>query len=54
MDENHQFVGPDAYSRLFDSVDYEAIEITTERDGLPSHVLHVYRCYGFKPRRPLK
>jgi hypothetical protein len=49
VDENHQFVGPGRYSERFERVDQSPVEITTSRHGFPSHILRVYRCYGYKP-----
>jgi len=50
VDENHDFRGPDQYASLFEKVDSEPVRFETLRGGKPSHIFHVYRCYGFAGR----
>jgi hypothetical protein len=49
VDENHSFVGPERYAHMFERVDPQCDEIVTARRGYPSHILRVYRCYGYRP-----
>jgi hypothetical protein len=51
VDEDHAFQGPERYAALFERVDPTPAEIITRRGGFPSHIVRVYRCYGFKGPR---
>jgi 4-amino-4-deoxy-L-arabinose transferase-like glycosyltransferase len=51
VDEDHSSQGPGTYAAFFERVDPTPVEIVTRRWGFPSHILRVYRCYGFKGAR---
>lgn len=48
VDDNHDFVGPERYGALFEKVDHDRVVVEPRRFGRPTHIFHVYRCYGFR------